>query len=146
MRTDAMAMSYLKQAWSRLKTARLALRSRDYPFTVRQSQECVELCLKAALRIYGVEYPREHDLQELLLVVRNRFPDWFACQMEKFGEISARLARARGPSMYGDEERNIPPSKLFGRAEAKLALMDAELVYAACRRLISDFLKKSGGS
>jgi HEPN domain-containing protein len=146
MRTDAMALAYIEQARSRLRTAKLALKGGDHPFTVRQSQECVELSLKAALRIYGIEYPKEHDVRELLLEVRERFPRWFAEQVEKFGEISSRLARDRGPSMYGDEERGIPPSELFDREKARAALADAEFVHHACRKLLKEFLHKSARS
>jgi HEPN domain-containing protein len=143
MRTDAMALAYLRQASSRLKAAKPAFKRKDYAFTVRQSQECVELSLKAALRLYGVEHPKEHDVKELLFEVRGRFPKWFSSHVEEFGEISMELARDRGPSMYGDEEKGIPPSELFGKDDAVKALKSAEFVYRRCERLSKEFLKKA---
>jgi len=137
-----MARTYLEQAEVRLRTARSAYMEQSYAFTVRQSQECVELSLKAALRLYGVEYPRGHDVSQILLRVKERFPRWFADEIEKLAEISAELAKWRGPSMYGDEERGIPPSELFGKEHAGSAMKDAEFVYRVCRKLFRDFLKK----
>lgn len=112
MRNDTMAKAYLHQAESRLRAAEHALTEGNFPFAVRLSQECVELSLKAALRLYGVEYPKEHDVGGLLMEVKDRFPTWFSGLAEEFREISARLAAQRGPSMYGDEEEGLAPSQL----------------------------------
>jgi HEPN domain-containing protein len=35
----------------------------------------VELSLKAALKIVAVEYPKKHDVSDVLIQVRNRFPE-----------------------------------------------------------------------
>ncbi len=45
MKNSTMARSYIRQA----------LEHGNYPYVVRQSQEAVELLLKAALRLVGVE-------------------------------------------------------------------------------------------
>ena len=50
MNNRDMARSYLKQAAERLSHAK---ESRSLPFIVRQSQEVVELSLKASLRMVG---------------------------------------------------------------------------------------------
>ncbi|MBS7645703.1 HEPN domain-containing protein [Candidatus Bathyarchaeota archaeon] len=76
----------LEQAYSRLKTARIALKDGNHAYTVRSSQECVELSLKAALRLVGVEYPKKHDVSRVLLMNKEKFPEWFA--VEKLAEIS----------------------------------------------------------
>jgi HEPN domain-containing protein len=143
VRSDLMAAAYLEQAGARLQAARRALRSGNHPFTVRLAQECVELSLKAALRLYGVEYPREHDLKPVLLAVRERFPPWFRRKVESLAEISSRLASERGPSMYGDEERGVPPTQLFHEDRAREALGEAERVYGECSRLYRSFLSKT---
>jgi len=57
MNNVAMARAYLRQASERLRHAREALEEGNYPYVVRQSQEAVELLLKAALRLVGVEPP-----------------------------------------------------------------------------------------
>ena len=50
MNTKLMAVDYMKRARRCLKEAELALEDKDLPMTVRRSQECVELSLKAVLR------------------------------------------------------------------------------------------------
>ncbi|MEM3563261.1 MAG: HEPN domain-containing protein [Candidatus Jordarchaeaceae archaeon] len=61
-----LAKSYIYQASSRVKDAREALDEKNYPYAVRLSQEAVELSLKAVLRLVGIEYPKIHDLSEIL--------------------------------------------------------------------------------
>lgn len=143
MRNTEMARTYLEQAKARLETAKRAYEDRNYAFAVRQSQECVELSVKAVLRLYGVEYPREHDVGMLLFRLSDRFPSWFSKEFHKLVGISAELAKCRGPSMYGDEERGVPPSQLFGKDEAAKALRDAEFTYGLCGKLFHEFLRKS---
>lgn len=68
-----MASSYINQAMERIKHAREALSGGNYPYVVRQCQEAVELLLKAALRIVGVELPRWHDVGPVLRRERSKF-------------------------------------------------------------------------
>jgi HEPN domain-containing protein len=49
MNNIAMARAHLGQAVERLRHAKEALEGGNYPYVVRQSQEAVELLLKAAL-------------------------------------------------------------------------------------------------
>jgi HEPN domain-containing protein len=56
MNSVNMARAYLKQAQERLKHAREALENGNYPYVIRQSQETVELSLKATLRLVGIEH------------------------------------------------------------------------------------------
>lgn len=145
MKNTRMAEAYLKRADSCLEEARGSIGRKDYAGTVRRSQECVEFSLKGALRLYGVEYPREHDVKSILPKVASRFPAWFSRRAEELGKISGELARHRGPSMYGDEEKGIPPTELFGEEHARKALKDADFVHGQCRRLFSAFQKARRG-
>ncbi len=104
---------------------------------VRYSQECVEFCLKASLRLVGIDYPREHDVGDILVEATERFPKWFRAHIEELARVSRNLALLRGPSTYGEEEREVPPSKLFGQKEASAALNDARSVYQHCSRLVA---------
>lgn len=138
-----LAADYLRRAESRLKSGEAALERKEYPDVVRYSQECVELSLKGCLRAVGVEYPREHDVSDVLLDAVNLFPDWFRKDMEEMARISRKLALARGPSTYGEEERGIPPSELFGKGDAEEALNDASFVFERCRELIKQLSRES---
>lgn len=72
-----MCKSYLNEAKLRLKTAITAFRDGEYAYCIRQCQEAVELSLKAALRLVGIEPPNWHDVGPVLREERERFPQWF---------------------------------------------------------------------
>jgi HEPN domain-containing protein len=52
-----------KRGLAKPEKPRDALVEGNYPYTVRLSQECVELSLKAVLKAVGIEYPKIHDVQ-----------------------------------------------------------------------------------
>ena len=131
-----MARDYMARATARLRAARGAFGRGDHPDVVRYSQECTEFSLKACLRLVGVEYPREHEVSDILTASSNRFPEWFRKRIRQFAEISLTLAEARGPSVYGDEARGIPASKMFGRDEAEKAVADAAEVHNISEELL----------
>jgi HEPN domain-containing protein len=131
-----MAESYLNQAGERLKHAEEALQRGNYPYVMRQSQEAVELSLKAALRVAGIEPPKWHDVGPILMQNRDRFPEWFKDKIPKIASMSRKLRREREASMYGDEETGLPPESLYTDEDAKEALSYADFVYEACRRLL----------
>ena len=74
MNNRKMAQSYLRQAMERLIHAEEALRKGNYPYTIRQSQEAVELSLKGVLRLTGIEPPKWHDVGPILKKEKTRFP------------------------------------------------------------------------
>jgi HEPN domain-containing protein len=126
----------LGQASSRLRSARMAMREKNYAYAIRSSQECVELSLKASLRLMGVEYPKKHDVSRILLAYGHRFPKWFP--IERFARESRVLAEKRELAMYGDELRSIPASTLFDREGAREAFESARGVFDACSRLLRE--------
>jgi HEPN domain-containing protein len=131
-----MAESYLNQAGERVKHAEEALQRGNYPYVMRQSQEAVELSLKAALRVVGIEPPKWHDVGPILMQNRDRFPEWFREKIPKVASMSRKLRREREASMYGDEETGLPPESLYTDEDAKEALSYADFVYEACKRLL----------
>jgi len=140
MKTTHMASSMLQQAELRLKAAAMGIKSKGYAYAVRSSQECVELSLKAALRLVGVEYPKKHDVSRVLLLAKKRFPNWF--RVENFAKVSRALAEMREPAMYGDELRFVPSTELFTSEHAAKALTEANEVYRACSRLLKESKKR----
>lgn len=136
MRMDSLARDYLRRAEARLISARYALEKGYYPEVVRYSQECVELSLKACLRLVGVEYPKVHDVGDILRAESERFPGWFREEVDRLAEISRDLAEKRAPSMYGVEVAGKSPEELFNKDDAVKALEDAELVHKLARSLL----------
>ena len=141
MKLIKIAESYLKQANIRLKYAKEALSEGFSAYALRQSQEAVELSLKAALKLVAIEYPKKHDVSSVLIDVKDRFPEWFREKIQDLAEVSRRLSAKRELSMYGDEDAMLPPDEAISRDEAFRAVTDAERVYGLCRRLLNEAKK-----
>jgi HEPN domain-containing protein len=137
-----LAKSNLRQARDRLKHAEEELESGDYPYIVRQCQEAVELSLKAALRLVGVEPPKWHDPGPVLRRERNRFPEWFREHIDEFASISRSLRKERELAMYGDEEAGIPAEELYTRYDAEQALNMAKKVLEYVEKLLQEITGK----
>lgn len=137
MNTEAMAESFISDASYSLEEAKQAVNRGIYHRAVRRAQECVELSLKAALRLLGVEYPRQHEVGELLRVVsvERGLPEWFLSELPAIILVSKRLVENRGPAFYGDEAAFSPPRNLYAKEDAKKAVSDAEDVLKICRNL-----------
>jgi HEPN domain-containing protein len=131
------AKSYLRQAEARLEDAIEALEEENHLYAVRLSQECVELSLKAVLRVIGIEYPKVHEVSDLLLEFSERLPEWFRAEIGFVRESSKILYKKREPSLYGDEEALLPPNEVMDRGDAEDATKRAKRIYGLCRRLIS---------
>jgi Uncharacterized conserved protein related to C-terminal domain of eukaryotic chaperone, SACSIN len=134
-----LARSNVRQAEDRLTTARIALECGNYPYAVRQAQECVELSLKACLRLVGIEPPKWHDVGPIIRRERENFPEWFKELVERIVSILRSLRKERELAMYGDEESKIPPEELYTRFDAEKAIEDAGFVLEIARRLLREF-------
>ena len=138
MNSLELAKSNLKQAKERLKHAGEALETGNYPYVVRQCQEAVELALKAALRLVGIEPPKWHDVGPILRRERSRFPKWFQELADELASISRSLRKERELAMYGDEEAGIPPEELYVRRDAEEALKQANEVVGIVEKLMRE--------
>jgi HEPN domain-containing protein len=139
MKLVKLASSYLGQARSRLKDAGGALGERNFPYALRLSQECVELSLKASLRLVGIEYPKVHDVSDVLLGVRERFPVWFGENVEEMAKISTSMAMKRELAFDGADDELMPPEEAISRKDAESAVRDAGRVHSLCARLLSEY-------
>lgn len=138
-----LASAYMRQANSRLKDAGEALSDRNFPYALRLSQECIELSLKASLRLVGIEYPKVHDVSDVLLNVKDRFPTWFAERVDNMAKISASITMKRELAFYGVEEEMVSPEEAISRKDAEKAVEDAEQVHKTCKRLLHQYGAKA---
>ena len=140
MKTDELAHDYIDRAELTLEEARSAFEKGVYSLAIRRAQETCELSLKGALRYLAIEYPRDHDVSDVLIKVKEirQIPEWFNDKIEFMAGVSSDLARKRGPAFYGIERSVTPASKIFGREEGLRALMEAEEILKLCRRLIKE--------
>jgi len=131
------AKSYLKQANARLRDAEEASAENLNAYALRLSQECVELSLKAALKLVGIEYPKKHDVSDVLIEVKDRFPEWFQKEIRFLADVSRKLAKKREISMYGDEESFLSPDEAISCEEALKAVEWAKKTHELCKNLLS---------
>jgi len=134
--TKELVRGYIDQAETHQKTARNLLDQWQFPESIHASQSCVELCLKAVLNNYEVSVPHKHDVGAELAQISEKLPESFREKVAKYRLISLTLAMWRDPSMYGLGE--FPPDKMFGQAEAKLALQFAQDIFIPCAALRHD--------
>jgi HEPN domain-containing protein len=106
-----------------------AWQDNDANIVVRRAQEVVELVLKGALKILGIEYPKIHDVGKIFeQMVKRKIGEFDEEVMERIVRISARPAEDRGPSFYGE--------KIFKREEAEEAYSDAKFVFDKVVRML----------
>ena len=127
MRNPDLAADYLRRAGSRLKAVDVLMEEESWPDVVRESQEIVEICLKAVLRQVGVAPPRVHDVSSVLAENESRLPDRVRCRLDDLVRISRGLRRDRELAFYGSED--LTPGQFYGPADAREALDSARLVY-----------------
>jgi HEPN domain-containing protein len=98
----------------------------DYNLVVRRAQEVVELSLKGALRLLGVDFPKVHDVGAVFVEQMRRKGDQVSeATLLAIQSISAWLGEARTPAFY---------LRLYGEADAHRALTEAELVLTEVKR------------
>ena len=80
--------------------------------TVRRAQEVVEISLKALLKMMGIEYPKVHDVGNLLEeVVEKRGIKTQEGILERVKKISSYLARDRASSFYFEKDYTLKEAK-----------------------------------
>jgi HEPN domain-containing protein len=127
MRNDELAIDYIRRARVRLRALDVLFEGESWPDVVRESQEVVELALKALLRARGIDPPRVHDVSEVLLAERSRLPP--ELDVAPLAEASRQLRRDRELAFYGAED--LTPSGFYARADAEAARASAVRVVEA---------------
>lgn len=128
MTNPKLARDYLTRAEKRLKAVALLLDEAAFADVVRESQEVVELLLKAVLRSFGIAVPFSHDLSESLTENVGRLPPEAQALIPRWCEISKDLRKDRELAFYGSED--VTPSSFYTRADAEQAKAMAEEILA----------------
>lgn len=134
MKNLSLVEDYLTRAGHRLAAVELLYSRRSYADVVRESQELVELCLKALLRQSRIEVPRTHDVGELVLEHRLRLPKALQSQADQLAKISRSLRRDRELAFYGSED--LTPSDFYHEEDAREALEGAKWIHATIRAIL----------
>ena len=134
MTNPKLALDYLTRSRARLKAIAVLVSEESHADVVRESQEVVELLLKALLRSFGVAVPFSHDLSETLEQNRTRFPEPVGRLVPRWSEISKQLRKDRELAFYGSED--ITPSTFYTRADAEKAKAMAEEILSGVTQWI----------
>ena len=111
------------------RDAQGALSEKDFNLVVRRAQEVVELALKGALKMLGVDYPKVHDVAPLFSdQLRQKKGVSDPTVLQRIEEASLWLAQSRAPSFYFDRE--------YGEEDAEQALKDAAFVLNEVKELL----------
>jgi HEPN domain-containing protein len=136
-----LAASYMRQAEDRLRDAQGALRSGNHPYAVRLSQESVELSIKATLRAIGIEYPKRHEVSEILAEMKSRLPSWFVEEVPFIQKTSRSLFKKRELAFYGGEDTSLSPEEVISASDARLAVSSAKKVFSTCEKLLKELTR-----
>lgn len=134
MRNPDLAQDYIKRCELRLFAIETLYQHCAWADVVRESQEVVELALKALLRHSNVEFPRTHDVSGVLEAERQLLPPAVHGVVAKLCKISKSLRRDREIAFYGTED--LTPSAFYAQEDATQAFDDARFVVKTVRSVM----------
>ncbi|KKM09932.1 DNA-binding protein [Clostridiales bacterium PH28_bin88] len=134
MTNVSLAHSYVVKATKRLKALKVLFDEEAYSDVIREAQEIVELALKGMLRQIGVEPPKQHDVGQLIIEFKDKWPPGTAEETGRLAKISKWLRKEREFSFYGDVD--FIPTLEYTREDADRALKDAVFVVSVAQRVI----------
>lgn len=129
MQNDSLVADYLLRARNRLAAVQVLMDLESWADVVRESQEIVEITLKALLRAHRIEVPRIHDVSRLLDQNRDRLVSAIRDRIGELAEISRSLRRDRELAFYGSED--LTPSEFYTATDAETAFAQARTVVDA---------------
>ena len=116
MRSLELSADYVRRAKARLAAVDALFAEQSWADVVRESQEVVELALKGLLRAVGIEPPRIHDVSDVLMAERPRFPVTIQQDLDMLAAGSRMLRRDRELAFYGAED--LTPSGFYTQEDA----------------------------
>jgi len=134
MLNESLAADYLKRARARLRAVEVLMQEQSWADVVRESQEAVEILLKALLRFARIEVPRVHDVSPVLDANRERVPPRARADVDELIRISRELRRDRELAYYGSED--LTPSEFYSRKDAEQAYAGARFVLEVVSRVM----------
>lgn len=115
----ALVRDYLERCTHRLAAVELLYERQSWPDVVRESQEIVELALKALLRHCNVEAPRVHDVGRVVQEYRDVLPPALQPGADRMAAISKDLRRDLELAFYGSED--LTPGEFYTEEDARQA-------------------------
>ena len=119
----SLVRDYLDRCTHRLAAIDVLYERCSWADVVRESQEVVELALKALLRHSNVDAPRVHDVGRVVQEYRDALPEQVRPHADRLAAISKNLRRDREMAFYGSED--LTPSEFYTEDDARQARDDA---------------------
>ena len=135
MKNRTLARDYIERAGHRVAALDVLFDRGSWADEVRESQEAVELALKALLRASQIEVPRVHDVSPVLSDQRDLLPETIRPHIDRLAEVSRSLRRDRELAFYGSED--LTPSDFYRRSDAEKARDDARWVVSVVAPVIA---------
>jgi HEPN domain-containing protein len=123
MQNVHLAQDYIIRAEKRIAALRALFGEEAWADVVRESQEVVELALKALLRHSNIEVPRVHDVSEVLVRESALIAASLKKEIPKLAKISKSLRRDRELAFYGSED--LTPQNFYSKSDATEAMDQA---------------------
>ena len=131
MHNTELARDYIQRAAARLRAVDVLFEAESWADVVRESQELVELALKALLRSVGIDPPRIHDVSDVLEAEASRLPKHLREELKTLTGISRDLRRDRELAFYGAED--LTPSGFYTQEDGERARAGARRVVELVR-------------
>ena len=93
MKNTSLVEDYLNRAAARTKAVEVLLAEKSYADVVRESQEVIELSLKALLRHSQIAVPRIHDVSPVLKENIDLLPEEIKKHVDQLSKHSRNLRR-----------------------------------------------------
>jgi len=135
MQNSKLAEDYFRRAKVRLQVLDSYLVARSWADVVRESQETVELALKAVLRASQVDAPRVHDVSQILMDNREMLPAALTPDIDKLAGYSRAMRRDRELAFDGSED--LTPGEFYLESDALDALRMARETVESVGRCFS---------
>lgn len=120
-----------------------ALEDKRWDDVIYSYEMAVEQALKAILILYGIEYPKKHDISIIYLTLKSKkIPEFFSKNIDNHAKILNLLVKKRGPAAYGYVE-GINKNEFM--KDAKDLKQDIEDILNQCEKLLNEFNKISKG-
>ena len=120
-----------------LEDSEVALDRGNFDNAIYMAQMSVESSTKAVLLLFGLDYPKEHDVSGPFrqLLDRSDPPEWFKEEIPTISDVIHTLAEIRGLAAYG-YEHNMTVQDFEGKAPKYLE--KAKRTYEQTKRLLAE--------
>jgi len=140
MKNSEITKIALKRARRWYQGAIRALEDKRWDDVIYNYEMAVEQALKAILILFGIEYPKKHDISSIFLNLKNRdIPKFFSKKIDEYAKLLNILVNKRGPAAYGYTEGI---TKNDFKEDAKNLKSEVEKVLKDCENLLDEFTNK----